>query len=95
MEHLDPPTAHMMISAPFPLRERIAQAASRRGIPLDLFIMNAASQEADSVLEEVLPLRLTEEDAQCILGLLDNPPPPNAMLTRAFARRNELFSAGH
>lgn len=93
MEPLDPERAQLTIRTPFPLRTRLAEAAARRGLSLNSFVLHAATREADAVLEQDRLLRLTEQDAKCILDLLDHPPAPNAALTRAFARREELLGA--
>jgi uncharacterized protein (DUF1778 family) len=67
----------------------LAEAAAWRGLSVNSFILQAASKEADLILEQERVLRITADDAAMLLGLLDNPPKPNAALTRAFGRRKE------
>ena len=93
MEHLEPERAQLTIRTARPLRTRLAEAAARRGVSLNSFVLNAAAREADAILEQERLMRLTDDDAKCILGLLDHPPAPNAALTRAFARREDLLGA--
>ena len=95
MEQLDPERAQLTIRTPPLIHSRLAEAAARRGLSLNSFILHAATREADAVLEQERLLRLTEQDAKCILDLLDHPPAANAALIRAFARREELFGATH
>ena len=51
-------------------------------------------KSGDMAFSAPLPLRLSEADAKIVLDLIDNPPAPNAVLARAFARRSELFGVG-
>ena len=93
MKQLGPERAQLTIRTPARLRSRLAEAAARRGLSLNSFILHAAMREADAVLEQERLLRLTEDDAKILLDLLDHPPAPNAALSRAFARREELLGA--
>jgi uncharacterized protein (DUF1778 family) len=74
------------ISARLPkdVRERIEEAADRSGSTLNQFLVQAAIEKADQVLEREKVMKLSARDAEWLLNLLDQPPrPPNAKLQRA------------
>ena len=74
------------ISARLPkeVRERIEEAADRSGATLNQFLVQAAIEKADQVLEREKVMKLSARDAEWLLNLLDQPPPaPNAKLQRA------------
>lgn len=85
--------SQLTLRAPAEIRSRLAEAAAFRGLSLNSFVLQAAAREADEILKQERMLHLTASDAKVILGLLENPPEPNAALKRAFARRKELFGA--
>ena len=95
MDTIENRRANLTIRAPAKLHGRLAEAAAWRGLSLNNFILQAASKEADAVLEQERALRITGDDAAMMLRLLDNPPKPNAALRRAFARRKEKLSVAH
>jgi uncharacterized protein (DUF1778 family) len=95
MEIGESPRANLTIRASAELHSRLAEAAAWRGLSLNSFVLQAASKEADAILEQERVLRITAEDAALILGLLDDPPAANAALTRAFAHRKDKLGAGH
>jgi uncharacterized protein (DUF1778 family) len=47
------------------------------------FILRAALREARSVIDEHERVKLTRRDSLLVLGLLENPPAPNAKLRKA------------
>ncbi len=66
------------------VRERIEEAADRSGATLNQFLVQAAIEKADQVLEREKVMRLSARDAEWLLNVLDQPPrPPNAKLQRA------------
>jgi uncharacterized protein (DUF1778 family) len=74
------------ISARLPkeVRERIEEAAERSGATLNQFLVQAAIEKADQVLEREKVMKLSARDAEWLLSLLDQPPKaPNAKLQRA------------
>jgi uncharacterized protein (DUF1778 family) len=93
--HADSHRANLTIRAPAELHSRLVEAAAWRGLSLNSFILQAAAKEADAILEQERVLRITADDAAMLLGLLDDPPKPNAALARAFSRRKEKLGAGH
>ena len=74
------------ISARVPkdVRERLEEAADRSGATLNQFLVQAAIEKADQVLERERVMRLSARDAEWMLAVLDQPPrPPNAKLQSA------------
>lgn len=74
------------ISARLPkdVRERIEEAADRSGATLNQFLVQAAIEKADQILEREKVTQLSARDAEWLLNLLDQPPrAPNAKLQRA------------
>jgi len=74
------------ISARVPkeVRERIEEAADLCGATLNQFLVQAAIEKADRVLERERVTRLSARDAEWLLSVLDQPPrPPNVKLQRA------------
>ena len=47
------------------------------------FILGAALQQAQSVIEEHERVKLSQRDSLLVMELLENPPKPNAKLRRA------------
>jgi uncharacterized protein (DUF1778 family) len=74
------------ISARLPkdVRERIEEAAYRCGSTLNQFLVQAAIEKADHILEREKVMKLSARDAEWLLNVLDQPPrSPNAKLQRA------------
>jgi uncharacterized protein (DUF1778 family) len=69
---------------PKEVRERLEEAADRSGATLNQFLVQAAIEKADQILEREKVMRLSARDAEWLLSVLDQPPrPPNAKLQRA------------
>ncbi|GJI89654.1 type II toxin-antitoxin system TacA family antitoxin [Duganella hordei] len=66
--------------------ETLNEAADLSGTTLSNFVVQAALKEAQRVIDREKTIYLTSNDAAMLLSLLDNPPPPNAALSRAFER---------
>src|SRR6266481_1704744 len=65
------------------VRTTLEQAAELLGSTVNQFVVQAAYQEAQRVLERESVIRLTQKDARKVLSLLDNPPKPNKRLKDA------------
>ena len=76
---------------PAQVRAKIEEAAACRGVPIDNFVIEAAIQEAERVIEKERLIQLTRDDAELVCSLLDNPPPPNAALRRAVQDHKRLI----
>jgi uncharacterized protein (DUF1778 family) len=75
-------TARVSLSA----ASRLEEAARLTGMPLNQFLVRAALEKADHVLDREHLIRLTHEDATMLNAILESPSEPNAALKRAFAR---------
>lgn len=68
---------------PVQIQETLEIAAGMVGSTLNQFIVQTALREAERIIEQERMIRLSTQDAEAFLEALDNPPPPNAKLTRA------------
>lgn len=73
------------------LHSRLADAAAWMGVSLNNFVLEAAAERADLILQRRQSISLTEEDAQFLLDALEKPAQPNAALQRAFEDHKKLF----
>jgi uncharacterized protein (DUF1778 family) len=64
-------------------RTTMEQAAELVGATLNQFVVQAAYQEAQRLLERESVIRLTQQDARMILALMDAPPKPGKALKKA------------
>jgi uncharacterized protein (DUF1778 family) len=67
-------------------QELIDAAASLTGATINQFVLQAALEKANWVIEGEPGITLNEADAAMILEMLENPSRPNAALTKAFER---------
>jgi uncharacterized protein (DUF1778 family) len=65
------------------VRSTLEQAAELFGATVNQFVVQAAYQEAQRVIERESVIRLSQKDARRILSLLDHPPKPNKRLKEA------------
>jgi uncharacterized protein (DUF1778 family) len=65
------------------IAERLQQAAEMTGTTLDQFLVQAALEKANKLLEDEGLLFYSAEDAAMFIQKLDNPSPPNARLAQA------------
>lgn len=66
--------------------ELLHEAADLAGTTMNNFVVQAALKEAHRVIDREKAIHISKDDAAMLLDLLDNPPAPNAALTRAFER---------
>lgn len=85
------PTSTVSAQIPDQLRARIEEAATWKGMTVSSFIADAVAKEADQVIEKERLIQLSHEDAELVLHLLDNPPPPNAALQQAAKLHKRLL----
>ena len=64
-------------------KARLMRAASLRHTDLTDFVLQLALREADAVIAEAERVEVSERDYMRIMGLLENPPAPNAKLQAA------------
>jgi uncharacterized protein (DUF1778 family) len=75
-------TARVSIS----VAETLNEAAELAGTTLNNFVVQAALKEAHRLIDREKIIHVSDNDAAMLLNLLENPPPPNAALTKAFER---------
>jgi uncharacterized protein (DUF1778 family) len=70
---------------PTNMRATLEKAAELSGSTVNQFIVQAAFQEAQRILERETVIRLSQEDSRQVLALLDAPPKPTRRLKQAVA----------
>lgn len=73
-----------------PVQEKLQIAANLVGSTLNQFIVQAALEKADKVIESESTLILTCRESMRVLELIENPPPPNEKFLEARARCQKL-----
>ena len=68
---------------PAALRNTLEQAAQLQGATLNQFVVQAAFEEAQRIVERESVIRVSQRDAERVFSLLDRPPKPNARLKEA------------
>lgn len=75
------------------MRATLEKAAELSGATVNQFIVQAAYQEAQRILEQETVIRLSQQDARRVLALLDSPPKPNRRLKEAVAAFRQVSHA--
>lgn len=75
------------------MRSTLEAAAELSGATVNQFIVQAAYQEAQRIVEREMIIRLSQRDARKVLSLLDAPPKPNRRLREAVAAFRRLGHA--
>jgi len=84
MEHvIEEPRKRITARVSGKVRTTLEQAAELLGATVNQFVVQTAYEEAQRILERETIIRLSQKDAQKILGLLDSPPKPNKALKEA------------
>lgn len=65
---------------------KLQEAADLTGATLNQFMVQAALEKAEKIIERETIVRFSKNDAAMLINMLDNPSKPNAALTRAFER---------
>jgi uncharacterized protein (DUF1778 family) len=68
------------------VEERLKEAAELTGATVNQFLVQAALEKADRIIDRERLITVTREDAAMLIAMLENPSKPNAALTRAFER---------
>lgn len=74
---------HITVRVPRNMQDTLKYAADLAGVPLNLFIIEAALGEAHRVMERERMIELSSRDAVVLLKLLKTRARPNAALTKA------------
>ncbi|MBW2100971.1 MAG: DUF1778 domain-containing protein [Deltaproteobacteria bacterium] len=65
------------------IREKLIEAAAFSGATLNQFLVQAALEKAQEVLEKERVINLSYKDAEVFFSALENPPMPNKKLKNA------------
>lgn len=68
------------------VEERLKEAAELTGATVNQFLVQAALEKADRIIDRERLVKVTCEDAVLLIEMLENPSKPNAALQRAFER---------
>jgi uncharacterized protein (DUF1778 family) len=84
-------TARIAVS----IQETLERAAELSGATLNQFMIQAALKEAKKIIEDERVIILSQNDADTVFSLIENPPVPNAKLKAALKKHKEFFSESH
>jgi uncharacterized protein (DUF1778 family) len=90
MRTLDDEKSRITARVPSEMREALEEAARLQGATVNQFVVQAAYQEAQRILERETVIRLSQRNAQKVFALLENPPKPNKRLKDAVKAYHEL-----
>ncbi|GAB2876614.1 hypothetical protein GCM10027277_52530 [Pseudoduganella ginsengisoli] len=79
---------------PAVLVEKLQEAADLSGATLNQFVVQAALEKAEKVIDKEHALRFSAEDAAMFIDMLDNPRPPNNAMARAYERYKAKLANG-
>ena len=71
------------------VKNTLSIAANIMGATLNQFLIQAALEKAENIIERDKIIYLSKEDIQIFFNALDNPPPPNKKLIHAFESYRE------
>lgn len=83
--------ARLAARMPHDIQERIQEAANITGSTINEFLVSAALDKANAVLERERTINLDFESAKIVLDLMANPPEPNEALRKAIQRRRAFL----
>ena len=83
--------ARLAARMPHDIQERIQEAANITGSTINEFLVSAALDKANAVLERERTINLNFESAKIVLDLMANPPEPNEALRKAIQRRSAFL----
>lgn len=75
---------------PTAVYDKIVEAARAVGATLNQFLVQAALEKADAILEEERLIRLSAAASEELFRIMENPPEPNEYLKRAMQRNEEM-----
>ena len=77
-----------------PIAEKLQEAADLSGATLNQFLVQAALEKAEKIIDRERTIRFTQDDAAMIMNLLENPPEPNAALSSLMASYKKKVASG-
>lgn len=66
------------------IKDTLGIAANLMGATLNQFLVQAALEKAENIIEKDKVISLSSEDAKLFFDILDSPPEPNKKLKNAF-----------
>ena len=84
-------TARVSVS----VKEKLQKAAQLSGSTLNQFMIQAALKEAQIILENEQIIYLSQQDADTVFNLIENPPPPNENLKAAIKKHKNFYHEEH
>lgn len=76
---------------PTAVYERLVEAAQAVGATLNQFLVQAALEKADAILEKERTIKLSAASSEALFAIMENPPEPNEYLKEAMRRRKETL----
>lgn len=76
---------------PTAVYDRLVEAAQAVGATLNQFLVSAALEKADAILERERVINLSATAADTLFTMMENPPEPNDYLKNAMKRRKETL----
>jgi len=71
------------------VKNTLSSAAEIMGATLNQFLIQAALEKAENIIEKEKVIYLSKKDAEVFFSSLENPPKPNKKLKNAFANYKE------
>lgn len=76
---------------PTAVYERLVEAAQAVGATLNQFLVQAALEKANTILEEERVIKLSATSSKALFAIMENPPEPNQYLKKAMQRRKDAL----
>ena len=73
---------------------KLQEAAELTGATVNQFMVQAALEKAQKIIDRENLIMFSAEDAAMFINMLENPPPPNEALKRAFERHKKKENDG-
>ena len=86
-------SAKITILQPVRLKQRVGQAAAKRGMSVTSFINSVLAEASEQTLDQVRRREISERDQRALLKMLENPKGPSAKLVKAAKRFRERYGA--
>ncbi len=77
-----------------PVVDKLQEAADLQGATLNQFLVQAALEKAEKIIDRERAIKFTREDAAMLINMLENPSKPNDALLRAIGRYKKKVENG-
>jgi uncharacterized protein (DUF1778 family) len=88
-------TVRITARIPVSIQETLQKAAELSGATLNQFMIQAALKEAKKLIEDDRVIILSQNDADTVFSLIENPPIANEKLKAALKKHKDFFSENH